>query len=498
MPSPPPTMFPAATIVSPAVAKDAIIAWYRGEFAAANAIIDSLCNHLRHSSSSGEYEGVFGAIHRRRVNWIPVIQMQKFFSIGEVVAKLRSVEEAKEREESGGGGGEGKGEIGCGDRYDEESPESEITDTGSQESQATPEPIEICDDHEDCETRRERIKMTKGFVAKEPVKGHMVNVVKGLRMYEDVFTASELVKLNNLAKELRTAGQNGELPGETYVLFNTKIKGNKREQIQLGAPVFGPTKDEAAVNVEPIPALLQNVIDHLVQWWIMPENRRPNSCILNYFDEGEYSQPYLKPPHLDQPLCNLILSESEIAFGHTLACDHEGSFKGQLTLSLKGGSLIVMRNHSADMAGHIMCPSPTRRVSIMFFRVRPDVDHSKPAAPVAPISQAMTFWQPAIPASPIAPNGLSNGYGAVDVIQKWGVIRSPVVMLAPMRPLVMNPRRIQCGGTGVYLPWAVGSRNRVRHLPPRAQKGRRLALPPIETHVSDTMSDPGMETRKML
>lgn len=39
--------------------------------------------------------------------------------------------------------------------------------------------------------------------------------MKGLKLYEDVFTDSELCKLNDFVNELRTAGQNGELPGDS-------------------------------------------------------------------------------------------------------------------------------------------------------------------------------------------------------------------------------------------------------------------------------------------
>ena len=76
-------------------ARDAIIAWFRGEFAAANAIIDSLLSHLS-EISRGEtgpgngYEAVFAAIHRRRMNWIPVLHMQKYFSIADVAIALRN------------------------------------------------------------------------------------------------------------------------------------------------------------------------------------------------------------------------------------------------------------------------------------------------------------------------------------------------------------------------------------------------------------------------
>ena len=36
----------AAGAVPEVFARDAILAWFRGEFAAANAIIDALCGHL--------------------------------------------------------------------------------------------------------------------------------------------------------------------------------------------------------------------------------------------------------------------------------------------------------------------------------------------------------------------------------------------------------------------------------------------------------------------
>ncbi|GAA0154245.1 hypothetical protein LIER_37833 [Lithospermum erythrorhizon] len=82
-------------MASDAYAKDAIIAWFRGEFAAANAMIDALCNHLTQveggRGSLPEYGSVFSAIHRRRMNWIPILQMQKYYSIADVAVELKKV-----------------------------------------------------------------------------------------------------------------------------------------------------------------------------------------------------------------------------------------------------------------------------------------------------------------------------------------------------------------------------------------------------------------------
>ncbi|KAJ0051842.1 hypothetical protein Pint_01128 [Pistacia integerrima] len=515
---------PPVVMMSDAFAKDAIIAWFRGEFAAANAIIDALCGHLAQVNGSGgegsDYDQVFAAIHRRRLNWISVLQMQKYHSIAEVAVELRKVTEKKLDEKEGGDQKkkvdeikeclinekvlENDEKIAEGEKKfaveevsvveEDDSPNSDITDSGSLEMQPPTENIEICSNHEDCDERRSQINLTKGFTAKE-----QVNVVKGLKLYENVFTDSELSMLTDYVNELQLAGQNGELSGETFILFNKQMKGNRRELIQFGVPIFSHIKEEAASNnelgnIEPIPALLQSVIDHLVQWQLIPEYKKPNGCIINFFDASEYSQPFLKPPHLDQPISTLLLSESAMAFGRSLVSDKDGNYKGPLMLSLKEGSLLVMRGNSADTARHVMCPSPNRRISITFFRVRPDSNQSQspPTTPTGPLNGAMTLWQPGIASPYPVATGAPNGYEAMDVMPKWGALRSPVVMLAPVRPMVMSPRRIPRGGTGVFLPWTVGSRKPSKHLPPRAQKGRFLAShPAVETVVADSASEAG-------
>ena len=153
-----------------------------------------------------------------------------------------------------------------------------------------------------------------------------------------------------------------------------------------------------------------------------------------------------------------------------------------------------MRGNSADMARHVMCPSPNRRVSITFFRVRPDSTQSQPPTPTMTTS-AMTLWQPGI-ASPYAlPNGAAlTGYDGVDMMMpKWSMIRGPMVMLTPMRPMVLNPRKLAGGGTGVFLPWNVPSRKPHKHLPPRAQKGRLLGLTAqVEPHMGESSSEPSI------
>ncbi|XP_003568474.1 uncharacterized protein LOC100841736 isoform X2 [Brachypodium distachyon] len=546
---------PAAAAAAPEVAaRDAVIGWYRGEFAAANAVIDALCGHLTQIGGGAEYDAVFAALHRRRLNWFPVLHMQKFYSVADVAAELRRVAEARaaaySEEEAAStvihepmeelvaiavapepepepehehepipqdpatsevqphgavdADQEPDGEDSSGDSSerkasteDDAVPDGHHTDQGSQGEHSLPESYPICSDHEECLARPERIKIQKGFMAKESVKGHMVNVVKGLKIYEDVFTTSEIMKVSDFINEIRQAGRNGELSGETFIFFNKQMKGNKREIIQLGVPLFQHTTEETNCHIEPIPLVLQAVIDHLVLWRLIPESRKPNSVIINFFDEDEHSQPYFKPPHLDNPISTLLLSETSMAFGRSLVTDSNGNYKGPLTLSLKQGSLLVMRGNSADMARHVVCPSSNRRVSITFVRVRPStpVDLSPLPSP----TKAMTLWQPPPTAAspgmqqkPPSHGGAAIiGYGPAPqamLAPAWGmaVRAAPVMMVAPARPMVMAPssninKRMGRGGTGVFLPWTVGPKRYNKHLPPRIQKRRFSAMmSPIE------------------
>ncbi|KAJ6821466.1 uncharacterized protein M6B38_392400 [Iris pallida] len=200
----------AAAAAAPEVyARDSLIAWFRGEFTAANAIIDALCGHLAQiGGGDADYEAAFAAINRRRMNWFPVLHMQRFFSIGEVSAELRRVaasrsasagpeeeeEEAmtlpaadaesspadEEKSSSSVRVSEETEEYSSGDSSDQKVHPEEINgaaaDDGSEEAQAASlECVTICSDHEECMTRPERIKISKGFVAREPVKGHMAS-----------------------------------------------------------------------------------------------------------------------------------------------------------------------------------------------------------------------------------------------------------------------------------------------------------------------------------
>lgn len=83
---PPPEIHPRHIVPDE---RDAFISWLRGEFAAANAIIDAMCHHLRMIGESSEYDFLFTCIQQRRYNWTLVLHMQQFFSVAEVIYALQ-------------------------------------------------------------------------------------------------------------------------------------------------------------------------------------------------------------------------------------------------------------------------------------------------------------------------------------------------------------------------------------------------------------------------
>lgn len=97
--------------------RDSFISWLRGEFAAANAIIDSMCQHLKSIGEVGEYDGVIGSVQQRRCNWNPVLHMQHYYSVAEVLDSLQQVSwRRQQRQQNRGFYDQGKG-VGNGKEY---------------------------------------------------------------------------------------------------------------------------------------------------------------------------------------------------------------------------------------------------------------------------------------------------------------------------------------------------------------------------------------------
>ncbi|XP_020686978.1 RNA demethylase ALKBH10B [Dendrobium catenatum] len=512
--------------------RDGFISWLRSEFAAANAIIDSLVHHLRLTGEPGEYEHAIGCIQQRRCNWTPVIYMQHYFSIGDVLLALHQAglrrqhtqyqREGKKpssfgyrqghrsdsiREHHGSSSPlssaaselahseKGKYKSGCGEdgkilggdqssggmglsvaavvRKDGEgtngTSSSEMDDRQTNEEnygQMEPAVVENCHDQLVKETKndplpldggdqnlkqdgnQELIPVPKIFVGNETSDGKMVNFVEGLKLYEQLFDCSEITKLISLTNDMKAAGRRGDFPGHTMVLSKRPMKGHGREMIQLGIPISeGPVEDENEIGsllerkVEPIPKLLLDIFYRLVQ--LQAFSASPDFCVIDFFNEGDHSQPHIWPSWYGRPVCNLFLTECDMVFGRAIGTDHRGDYRGSLKLSLKIGSLLVMQGKSADIARHAIPSIRKQRIILTFGKSNPKRPPPIESSRI-PISTVSTQSWASPSARPSVPRHSSLGLKHYGVVPATGVLPPPAVRPPSngIQPLFVAPTQV--------------------------------------------------------
>ncbi|XP_076956033.1 RNA demethylase ALKBH10B-like [Bidens hawaiensis] len=455
--------------------RDGFIMWLRGEFAAANAIIDSLCFHLKTVGEQGEYDGVIGSIQQRRCNWNPVLHMQQYYSVADVLNTVQQVTwrrqqqqqqvqgqgqgqhrggggfydpakvagSGKEYKRGGGGGGsyrqghraevavkDGNGinstaEIKIPQKVANgnslvgiEVPKSDDVKVSKFSDSVTTKPQKDNNaksldhlteslEHEAIEVNEnpnskgtstlsqqkpDTLATAKTFVATEILDGKTVNVVDGLKLYDELFDDSGVRKMVNLVNDLRAAGRRGLFPGNTYTVSKRPVKGHGREMIQFGLPVVDTPFDDEAINgtskdrkIEPIPSLFQEFIERLMTMEILKV--KPDFCVIDIYNEGDHCLPHMWPIWFGRPVCVLFLTECDITFGKAISSEHPGDHRGSIKLSLKSGSTLVMEGKSTDYAKHALPSIRKQRILVTLTKAQPK---RSTLAPVVP----PTHWAP--------------------------------------------------------------------------------------------------------
>ncbi|XP_047330731.1 RNA demethylase ALKBH10B [Impatiens glandulifera] len=552
--------------------RDGFISWLRSEFAAANAMIDSLCQHMKSVGEPGEYDAVMGFIQQRRCNWNTVLHMQQYFSIAEVVYSLQQVawrrqqrfsepvrRNGKDFRRGGGGAGSRQGQRG-GDfvkgnqnyngeyhSYDGNGTGNsdvlekvgEIAEKGEEVANLDEKSVVLSDDKkvvvktQEVESFIEGSKNSKGtssgtseqeteqqdhgssvdneghcdvvsqndvqnrsdshgkqnhdivprtFVATELLDGKMVNMMEGMKLYGELLNATEVSKIGSLISDMRAAGKKGQFQGQTYVAMRRPMKGHGREMIQLGLPIAdAPFEDENVSGnsakdsrVESIPELLQDVIDRLVDMQIT--SVKADSCIIDIFNEGDYSQPHMWPSWYGRPICLLFLTECDMSFGRMITIDHPGDFRGTFRQTFTPGSLLSMQGRSADTARHAMSSTRRQRILVTFVKSQPrkstgDIHHWGPPPSRSPnllpsIRQKHYMPGPATGVLPVPLNRPPNGIPPIFVTPVTPTIPFPAtVAVSPIsavwpppsssprhHPPSPHPHLTPVPGTGVFLP----------------------------------------------
>ncbi|XP_018433676.1 RNA demethylase ALKBH10B isoform X2 [Raphanus sativus] len=459
--------------------RDGFISWIRGEFAAANAIIDSLCQHLVVVGDQNEYESVISTIQQRQASWSQVLYMQQFYSIADISYSLHQAAALKRRQQQqgrhyssdqfggvrrsgsgfnkhhhGGGGGyrgEGAESMVRNNRENgNEKPKSGLKDLEESESAEAETVNHDCnsafkDNKQDKKDKECCASMARTFVVEEMYEAKLVNVVEGLKLYEKMVDVNEVSQLVSLANNLRNAGRRGQLQSEAYVSYKRPNRGHGREVIQLGLPIADtmPDDDESIKDrrIEPIPSFLSDIIERFVSKQIIPV--KPDACIIDFFNEGDHSQPHMFASWFGRPVGILSLSECDFTFGRVIVSDHPGDYKGSLKLSLTPGSLLLVEDKSADLAKFAIHSIPKQRILITFTKSQPrnsnwspppsrsphNHHHSRHKRPVQTIFKA--------PSPPLAAPMPPFQGGVIPVGTSW--------------PLPTQPR-VPFPGTGVFLP----------------------------------------------
>nr|VDC63942.1 unnamed protein product [Brassica rapa] len=455
--------------------RDGFISWIRGEFAAANAIIDSLCQHLVAVGDQNEYESVVSAIQHRQASWSQVLYMQQFYSIADISHSLHQA--ALKRRQQGrpqqrhyyssdqfGGRRSGPGfnkhhHGGGGGGYRGGGAESMVRNKSEIKVASDDKALSVAEEKIDNnlsskKKQEEKDKecpasMAKTFVVEEMYEAKLVNVVEGLKLYEKMVDVSEVSQLVSLANNLRNAGRRGQLQSEAYVSYKRPNRGHGREMIQLGLPIADtmPDDDESAKvkgkfyrRIEPIPSFISDIIERLVSKQIIPV--KPDACIIDFFNEGDHSQPHMFVPWFGRPVGILSLSECEFTFGRVIVSDYPGDYMGSLKLSLTPGSLLLVEGNSADLAKFAIHSIPKKRILITFTKSQPRN------------SIGGTNWSPPPSRSP------QNHHNSVQPIFKVPSppLASPmpfpggVLPVGTSWPLPPPQPRVPVPGTGVFLP----------------------------------------------
>lgn len=553
--------------------RDQFIWWLRGEFAASNAIIDSLCQHLQTVGKPGEYDAVIRSVQQRRCNWTPVLHLQQYYSVAEVSHALQQVtlrrqhrfvdqvkdggkefkrsgmgfkqgqrvevkevqnygsegngnssgivdseknEKGSDKREEGKSGGDvckakNNGSVSAVDKKDaiiKAQPDSVLEKSESLKGSLSPgikAVSEVVNGGGPSSFKEDNSRVTpnqkenqnlatgpKTFTATEMIDGKMVDAVDGLRLYDKIFDEKEISKFVTLVNELRAAGKRGQLQGQTYMFSKRPMKGHGREIIQFGLPIADAPLDEDSATgtfkdrrVEPIPTFMQDAIDNLVASQVMTV--KPDSCIIDVYNEGDYSQPNMWPLWFGKPICVLFLTECDMTLGRVIIPDHHGDYKGALRLSLSPGSLLVMQGKSAEYARHALPSIRKQRMLITFTKyqhrkVVPNDNQRFHSSTVATSSQ----WGPSSKSPNHGRHHAGGGPKHYVPLPATGVLPAPPIRAqipppnggvqfvpAPVSPAMPfpTPAPIPPSSTG----WAAAP---PRHAAPRPPPGTGVFLPP--------------------
>eukprot|EP00210_Caulerpa_lentillifera_P007696 g7347.t1 len=217
------------------------------------------------------------------------------------------------------------------------------------------------------------------FVETIQEKKSSINILEGIQLWKNFITESEEANLLTLIYEWEKKGEDGELKGATFAAPKKWKRGKGRRTIQFGCCYNyadnrtgrspGILDDEV---VEDMPSVLCAIAERLVRWNVVPLSRRPDSAIVNIYNEGDCIPPHIDHGHFLRPFVTIsLLSEAPISFGLNIKPLGPGEFKAPCRISLPPGSCLVLNGNGADKAKHCVTAVKKKRISITLRKMDP-------------------------------------------------------------------------------------------------------------------------------
>uniref|UniRef100_A0ACD5XDW7 Uncharacterized protein n=1 Tax=Avena sativa TaxID=4498 RepID=A0ACD5XDW7_AVESA len=451
--------------------RDGFISWLRGEFAAANAIVDLLILHLRTIGDPAEYDHVLAAVQQRRHHWAPIIHMQQFFPVTDVAVALQQAgwrrrppamqhgpvvvpptqqapppprrpaafvpsnnhrNGANHRPDPPRPAVNVVAAPAGSDKHGRELHNKEGNGLKEGENVVDAKSLQLDSPVTDGEKNPKPQTISEGsskvvpapleYTTSEIIDGKPVNTVEGLKVYEGLVNAIEINKIVSLVNETKaSSGQGGLEAGQTVIVGKRPLRGHGSVVIQLGVPIVeGPLEDEnqRETKVEAVPGLLHDLFDRFFKQGIVPA--MPDYCVVDFYHAGEYSHPQQPPPWYGRPLCTLCLTECDMVFGRVIFGER-GDNRGPLKLSLSTGSLVVLQGRSADVAKRSIPTTRKQRILLTFGKsvprkLIPPESAARSTPPLTP--PPMPWGPPSRPASmrPHSPSPQHFGYAPTSSV----------------------------------------------------------------------------------
>jgi hypothetical protein len=203
-----------------------------------------------------------------------------------------------------------------------------------------------------------------------------VDILEGLVMHKEAISEQFEKDLISFVQRQCAKGRKGELKKPTYLRASgTRSQGNQREAIMYGGFFdFNRARPGKRGLVPPFPPILERLVEHLVSNKYIPEEVRPDSCIINQYNTGDCIPPHVDHSSYYRPISTLsLLGEEPMLVGSRFRTVKSCTWVPTCgkSVPLPRRSLLVLGGNSGNIAKHCISACEGQRISITLRKQPP-------------------------------------------------------------------------------------------------------------------------------